>query len=156
LGTLVAFLTSFYSFRCLFLVFFGNINMPKYIFQNISELSPVMGSSLFFLALGSIFSGYLLKDSFLGIGSTFWNNSIFFSPFYSSGLDFEFIPLFIKNLPLLGSFAGILLAIFFNNLFYKKLLTPSFTKYLILNRHSLFFNKFILYVLNMLSFLHYK
>jgi NADH-ubiquinone oxidoreductase chain 5 len=71
LGTVVAAMTSFYSFRCLTLVFFGNINSSKYMLQNLSELSSIMGFSLFFLALGSIFTGYLLKDNFLGLGSTF-------------------------------------------------------------------------------------
>jgi hypothetical protein len=30
-----------------------------------------MGFALFILSIGSIFSGYFLKDAFVGIGSTF-------------------------------------------------------------------------------------
>jgi NADH-ubiquinone oxidoreductase chain 5 len=107
--------------------------------------------------LGSIFTGYLLKDNFLGLGSTFWNNSIFFLPVYYSNLDFEFIPLFIKNLPLLGSLSGIILAIFFNKAFYHKFLIPSLHKYLVINNKdgtyiTILFN----FILNSIFFLHYK
>jgi NADH-ubiquinone oxidoreductase chain 5 len=125
--------------------------------QNLSELSSIMGFSLFFLALGSIFTGYLLKDNFIGIGSTFWNNSIFFLPIYNSGLDFEFIPLFIKNLPLLGSLFGIIFAIFFNKMFYHKFLLPSLNKYLkIHSRTDSYFMILFNFILNIIFFLHYK
>jgi hypothetical protein len=42
-----------------------------YYFQNIHELPKSMAFSLCILALGSIFSGYFLKDFFVGFGTIF-------------------------------------------------------------------------------------
>jgi hypothetical protein len=59
-------------------------------------------------------SGYILKDAFVGIGSTFWGNSIYKLSLLSIGSDFEYIPLYIKNIPLLLSLIGIFLGISLN------------------------------------------
>jgi NADH-ubiquinone oxidoreductase chain 5 len=69
---------------------------------------------LFILSLFSIFSGYLFKDMFIGIGTTFWNNSIFISTKSKLVSDCEFLPNYIKILPLIFSFLGISLILFFN------------------------------------------
>jgi len=73
-----------------------------------------MAFALTILSIGSLFSGYLLKDSFVGVGSCFWGNSIFKLEFNTIGLDLEFIPLFIKNIPLFFSSFGMLLGIMLN------------------------------------------
>jgi hypothetical protein len=75
-----------------------------------------MGFSLSILSIGSLFSGYLLKDAFVGIGTIFWGNTIYKLEHSDIGLDFEFIPLFIKNIPLFFSIFGILLAILLNSI----------------------------------------
>jgi NADH-ubiquinone oxidoreductase chain 5 len=79
-----------------------------------------MGISLGVLAIGSLFSGYILKDAFVGSGTLFWGQSIFKLEINSTGLDLEFIPLSIKNLPILFSLLGIFFSInfkFFLNFF---------------------------------------
>lgn len=114
LGTLTAFLTAFYSFRVVYYTFWGKINSFKFYVQNSHELPISMGFALSVLSFGSIFSGYLLKDPFVGTGSIFWGNSIFILENNSVGIDFEFIPLFIKNIPLLFSLVGIFLAVVWN------------------------------------------
>lgn len=43
----------------------------KFYIQNVHELPQNMGFSLVILALSSLFSGYYLKDAFVGPGSTF-------------------------------------------------------------------------------------
>jgi hypothetical protein len=43
----------------------------KYYVQNIHELPLNMGFALMVLSIGSIFSGYILKDCFVGFGSVF-------------------------------------------------------------------------------------
>jgi NADH:ubiquinone oxidoreductase subunit 5 (subunit L)/multisubunit Na+/H+ antiporter MnhA subunit len=111
LGTMSAFLTAFYSFRVVYYTFLGKNISFKYYIQHVHELPNNMGFSLSVLSLGSIFSGYILKDSFVGIGNIFWGNSIYMLSSYNLGLDFEFIPLLIKNIPLFFSLLGILLAI---------------------------------------------
>lgn len=42
----------------------------KFYVQSVHELPRNMGFSLLILSIGSMFSGYILKDSFVGPGST--------------------------------------------------------------------------------------
>ena len=131
LGTMSAFLTAFYSFRVVYYTFLGKNISFKYYIQHVHELPNNMGFSLSVLSLGSIFSGYILKDSFVGIGNIFWGNSIYMLSNYNLGLDFEFIPLLIKNIPLFFSLLGILLAIIWNNFLYNLKNINNFSWYLI-------------------------
>jgi len=71
LGTLSAFLTAFYSFRLIYLSFIGNTNSFKESFYHVHEGPLVMAIPLGILAIGSIFVGYLGKDAFVGLGTTF-------------------------------------------------------------------------------------
>jgi NADH-ubiquinone oxidoreductase chain 5 len=71
LGSVSAGLTAFYSFRVLYYTFWARTNLFKYYVQNIHELPKNMAFSLMSLSIGSLFSGYCLKDAFVGIGSTF-------------------------------------------------------------------------------------
>jgi hypothetical protein len=43
----------------------------RYYAQQTHELPRSMAFSLFVLSVGSLFSGYLLKDSFVGFGTIF-------------------------------------------------------------------------------------
>jgi proton-translocating NADH-quinone oxidoreductase chain L len=114
LGSLSAFLTAYYSFRVLYYSFWSQSNLFKYYIQNIHELPKSMAFSLFVLSIGSLLSGYILKDAFVGLGSTFWGNSIYKLDLHFTGLDFEFIPLPIKIIPLVASLVGIVLGITLN------------------------------------------
>jgi NADH-ubiquinone oxidoreductase chain 5 len=56
-----------------------------------------MSLPLGFLALGSIFVGYLFRDAILGLGTPFFGNSIFILPSNSdSMIDAEFIDTLYK------------------------------------------------------------
>lgn len=76
LGTLTAFLTAWYSFRMHALVFYRkahsytelSVGAPTH------EAKASMVIPLCVLALASIFSGYILKDSMVGVGTHFWCN----------------------------------------------------------------------------------
>lgn len=107
LGCLAAFVTSFYSTRLLFLVFLSNTNGTKLIYLNAHEASWKMGFPLFVLSLASIFIGFLTKDIFVGFGTHFWGSSILVLPYNYSMVDIEFIPIFLKLLPLFVSFLGV-------------------------------------------------
>jgi NADH:ubiquinone oxidoreductase subunit 5 (subunit L)/multisubunit Na+/H+ antiporter MnhA subunit len=67
------------------------------------------------LSIGSIFTGYLTKDLFIGLGSTFFSDSIFILPKNLIAADSEFIPFTIKGLPSVLSLFGIILSMFFYN-----------------------------------------
>jgi proton-translocating NADH-quinone oxidoreductase chain L len=116
LGTISAFLTAFYSFRVLYYTFWENIMSFKYYVQQIHELPKNMAIALLGLSIGSLFSGFLLKDLFIGFGNIFWGNSIYKSILYNTFMDIEFLPLLIKNIPLFFSFFGIFLAIILNTI----------------------------------------
>jgi NADH-ubiquinone oxidoreductase chain 5 len=45
--------------------------------------------SLLILVFGSLFSGYLLRDLFVGFGSVFFDNSIFILSHNAVGFDIE-------------------------------------------------------------------
>ena len=116
LGTLSAGLTAFYSFRIFYLTFWRQNLSFKYQIQNTHELPISMGFSLCVLVMGSLFSGFFCKDAFIGIGATFWGNSIFMLSKNSSSIDFEVIPLFFKILPLIFSCGGVVVALVLNKL----------------------------------------
>lgn len=71
-----------------------------------------MGIPLGILAFGSIFIGYLSRDMFVGLGSNFWNNAIYINPMNNQMIDAEFLPTFIKLLPVIFSFSGLFSAFY--------------------------------------------
>jgi len=60
-------MTSFYSFRVLYLTFLTPTNAFKSVINKVHELPTKMAFSLIILCLGSIFLGYFLKDNFLDV-----------------------------------------------------------------------------------------
>jgi NADH-ubiquinone oxidoreductase chain 5 len=91
LGSISAFCTAFYSTRLLFMVFLTEPNGNKQIILTAHESSFRIGFPLFILALLSISIGYLSKDFFVGLGTSFWGNSIFILPNTYIKTDSEFI-----------------------------------------------------------------
>lgn len=110
LGTLSAFFTSFYSFRLLYLTFFTKSNSYESSLNHAHDAPFVMAFPLIILAFGSIFVGYIFKDMIIGLGTSFWGNSIFTLPQNLSMIESEFIPYPIKLLPVIVSFIGASLA----------------------------------------------
>jgi NADH:ubiquinone oxidoreductase subunit 5 (subunit L)/multisubunit Na+/H+ antiporter MnhA subunit len=86
-------LTSFYSFRLLYFVFFNRTNVTNlHVLRNVHELPLGMAVPLMFLCLGSIFSGYFFKDLFVGVGTDFFKHTILVRGLNSSLSNAEFIP----------------------------------------------------------------
>ena len=111
-GVLSAFFTAFYSGRLLFLTFGGKNNSFRYNLLKIHEGDVILCYPLLILVLGSIFSGYFLKDIFVGFGSPFFDNAIIILSTNNLNLDFEFIPIYIKLLPTICSLSGLTLSFF--------------------------------------------
>lgn len=112
LGALSAFFTAFYSGRLLFLTFGGRNNSFRYNLLKIHEGDIFLTYPLLILILGSIFSGYFLKDVFVGFGSIFFDNAIIILSINSLNFDIEFIPINIKLLPTIFSLGGLTLSFF--------------------------------------------
>jgi NADH-ubiquinone oxidoreductase chain 5 len=109
LGLLTAGCTAYYSIKSLFLTFLTKANGFKQVFLNAHEGSYTLLIPLMVLGFLSIFVGFLTKDLFIGLGSDFFDNSIFILDNNLLFLQSEFIPFYIKNLPVLFSSIGIFL-----------------------------------------------
>jgi NADH-ubiquinone oxidoreductase chain 5 len=133
LGTISAFFTAFYSYRLLLLTFFAKPLGYKRFYLNAHESPFRMSVVLVILCILSILVGYTSKDFFIGPGSDFWGNSLFYGDFNRNILDDrEFIvPLYIKLLPTLFTFSGSALAI------YVFSQTPKFAQNMFKNNESI-------------------
>ena len=114
LGTLSAFFTAFYSYRLLLLTFFSKPLGYKRFYLNAHESSFRMSIVLVILSILSISVGYTSKDFFIGPGSDFWGNSLYYNEFSRNLLDDrEFlVPLYVKLLPTFFTLSGSLFALF--------------------------------------------
>ena len=106
LGTLTAFLTAFYSVRLINLVYLTIPNAKKISYLNIHSENSIVILPLSILALFAIFLGFVASD-FVGIGSDFLGNSLFYHPNHLHIIEAEFsLPLYIKLLPTILSLLG--------------------------------------------------
>lgn len=117
IGSFAAFCTSFYSIRLLYLTFLSPVNGFKTRFENVHESSFAMSFPLFCLVFGSVFFGFFLKDSFIGLGSSFFSQSIFISPSHLNSFFGEFLPFSIKLFPSLIALSGIFISYFIFKVF---------------------------------------
>ena len=143
LGVLSAGITAFYSFRLIYLTFISNPNGFKNAIQNAHDAPLPMAIPLFILCIGSLFAGYLTKDLFIGLGTPFWNNAIFIAPENLVMIDAEFIPTYIKWLPvivsLFGAVSSMLVFHFFKDFLFEVCIKPfGRSVYIFLNRRWLF------------------
>jgi NADH-ubiquinone oxidoreductase chain 5 len=127
IGSLSAFFTSFYSARLLLLTFFFKTNTFRYNIIKIHEGNKILSLFLLILVIGSIFSGYILKDLFIGFGSTFFNNSIHIMPKNLIYFELEFLPFFIKSIPTFFSLIGFIAAFFLYKFYFNNLPSPLFS-----------------------------
>lgn len=143
LGCISAFFTSFYSFRLLYLTFLTKTNGYKTSVAHAHDAPFVMALPLIVLAFGSIFVGYIFKDMIIGLGTSFWGNSIFTHPKNLIQIDAEFIPHYVKLFPVGLSLVGASLALLLNHyygylLYELKMSTLGRDIYTFLNKRWLF------------------
>ena len=119
LGTISAFLTSFYSIRLLYLTFLNKNNSQISTINSIHESSWLILFPLLILCIGSIFFGFLAKELFLGANIDTWNNIFLVLPWHNYNFDSEFLPFYIKLIPVLFSLTGGLFSYFFYEIFQK-------------------------------------
>jgi NADH-ubiquinone oxidoreductase chain 5 len=143
LGVFSAGITAFYSFRLIYLTFVSSPNGFKNAIQNAHDAPSPMGFSLFLLCVGSMFVGFLTKDLFIGLGTPFWNNAIYIAPQNLTMVDAEFIPVFIKWVPVMVSLLGATLSIFVFHFFKDSLF--DFYKETIFKHFYIFLNQLWLF-----------
>lgn len=115
LSVFAVFFTCIYSLRLIYFIFLNDINYSyNTLFKkhNFSYFSIVV---LFLLLLGSIFSGYILKELLIGFGNNFLSRSVLTLPRNFILNELEFIPYSIKMLPTFIFIISLIFFYFFNN-----------------------------------------
>nr|SYZ47132.1 0e4315bb-d132-4d5a-aa67-7e5f9936a19d [Plasmodiophora brassicae] len=134
LGVFSAFFTAFYSFRVIYLTFIVPTNSTRQFILRIHESPLLIIIPLCILSMGSVFSGFLLKDMFIGLGSVFLGNSIFRMAGRFDLIEAEILPVEVKLVPLIVSLGGVLAVICINYVyrqtaFYLKISNKYLMKY---------------------------
>jgi len=110
---LVALLTSFYSWRLVFITFFGAPRADHHTMEHIHESPLVMLIPLGGLALGAVFMGGGFADLFIGHGREhFWGDAITVLAAHDTieRAHTEHVPFLIHWLPLIVSLLGLAVA----------------------------------------------
>jgi NADH-quinone oxidoreductase subunit L len=112
LGIAAAFLTAFYSWRLLFLVFNGKTRADQHTFDHAHESPPTMLIPLLLLAIGATASGFIGQEIFhmISFEDNFFANAIFVQPTNHILEEIHHTPELIKSLPLILGVVAIALA----------------------------------------------
>jgi NADH-quinone oxidoreductase subunit L len=106
-----AFFTSFYSWRLMFLTFFGAPRCSKETLSHVHESPPVMLVPLIVLAFGALVAGFAFSGLFIGDTQTaFWDGTIFTSSDNHVLHDLHLVPTWVKLLPIAMMASGFVLA----------------------------------------------
>jgi NADH-quinone oxidoreductase subunit L len=77
LTVIAALMTSFYSWRLVFLTFHGAARADHHVMEHVHESPPVMLVPLYVLAAGALFAGLIFFGSFIGEGAeAFWKGAV--------------------------------------------------------------------------------
>jgi NADH-ubiquinone oxidoreductase chain 5 len=125
-----AIFTTLYSVKVLYLTFLTNPNVSKAYYRHAHEGDILLSLPLVILAVFSIFVGYITKDIFIGLGSSFFtDNSIFIHPMHEIMLDTEFaVPVLFKLLPLICTISFSVIAIVLSEFLPESLISFKFSK----------------------------
>jgi NADH-ubiquinone oxidoreductase chain 5 len=125
-----AIFTTLYSVKVLYLTFLANPNGSMNYYKHAHEGDIFLSLPLVVLAIFSIFFGYITKDIFIGLGSSFFiDNSIFIHPTHEIMLDTEFaVPTTFKLLPFFFTISFSILAIILSEFLSESLINFKFSK----------------------------
>lgn len=109
-GVIGAFCTAYYSMRLLNLVFLSKASSNRIVVEESHESGWRIKIPLLILSIGSIFVGYMMKESLIGVGTDFWNGGLYVHPMNSEQIDAEYMSKFMKWFPVIISMMGVGLA----------------------------------------------
>ncbi len=122
---IAALMTSFYSWRLIFMTFHGKPRASHDVMHHVHESPPVMLVPLYILAAGALFAGVIFHEFFIGHGeegahavaehgaavyNSFWRESLFAGPDNHILAEFHNVPLWVKLSPFVMMVTGFLLA----------------------------------------------
>ncbi|WP_262695091.1 NADH-quinone oxidoreductase subunit L [Kordiimonas aquimaris] len=113
LSILAALMTSFYSWRLIFMTFHGKTRADDHTFDHAHEGPWTMVIPLLILAVGAFGAGAFFYDAFVGDGRfAFWNGSLITTA--GDVLDAaHHVPFAVKAAPFIAMFLGLFIAIMF-------------------------------------------
>lgn len=116
MGVIAAFLTSFYSWRLVYMTFFNAPRASKETMDHAHESPWKMMVPLILLSIGALGAGAVFYDGFVGYEwRAFWGDAIFVLPENTAMDDAHKVPLWVKLAPIGSMALGFVLA----SLFYK-------------------------------------
>jgi len=130
IATIGAIFTTLYSVKVLYLTFLTNPNGSLQSIKHAHEGNIYMTLPLVILAIFSIFFGFIAKDIFIGLGSSFFvDNSLFIHPMHEIMIDTEFaVPTLFKLLPLIFTVSFSIIAIVLSEFFPETIISFKFSR----------------------------
>src|SRR5262249_20233431 len=106
--TIAACMTAFYSWRLMFMTFFGSNRTDRQTFEHAHECPFVMGIALAALALGSSAAGFAFPSLFIGRSSAaFWGKALIADPSGPIHNGLEEMPQWVSWAPTLAMLLGL-------------------------------------------------
>lgn len=113
-------LTSFYSWRLIFMTFHGRPRASPDTMSHVHESPNVMLIPLYLLAIGAIFAGFVYAPSFIGEHHEaghldshylhFWDNALYLGSTNTILENFHYVPTWVKSAPFVMMIIGFALA----------------------------------------------
>jgi proton-translocating NADH-quinone oxidoreductase chain L len=146
MGLISAILTSFYSTKTLYYVFFTEAKGFRLSYLNFHSTPFLAVIPLIILSIFSLFSGFFLKESLISIGTSFFDGTIFIISNNLKVGDIEQMPQKLKLFPIFISYFGFFLftlKFYLNSnlFFYQIKLNTIFNKSWARKIHLFFSNK---------------
>jgi NADH-quinone oxidoreductase subunit L len=108
---IAALFTSFYSWRLIFMTFFGRPRASHDVMHHVHESPNVMLVPLYLLALGAVVAGFVFHDYFFGEHyAEFWKGALFTAPGNEVLEHYHHVPLLVKWSPFIAMVIGFLTA----------------------------------------------
>jgi len=114
MGVLAALLTSFYSWRLVFMTFFGKSRASQSVQDHVHESTNWMLVPLYLLALGALFAGFLFKENFVGhYYEEFWGHALFLKDAAHNVMEAaHHVPGWVVAAPFIVMVVGFLVALY--------------------------------------------
>jgi NADH-quinone oxidoreductase subunit L len=108
---IAALFTSFYSWRLIFMTFFGKPRASHEVMHHVHESPNVMLIPLYLLALGAVFAGVVFHSEFIGANfEGFWKGALFLLPDNKILEEMEHVPAWVELSPFIAMVLGFVTA----------------------------------------------
>jgi NADH-quinone oxidoreductase subunit L len=108
---IAALFTSFYSWRLIFMTFFGKPRASHEVMHHVHESPQVMLVPLYILAIGAVFAGFLFEGRFYGEEyAEFWKGALFTSKENELLEHFHHVPALVALSPFIAMVVGFVIA----------------------------------------------